>query len=77
MADKNPYFCLTTTLLGINITDTYLLANHHRVINYFGEQGEEKSISIQQFAGTLYYQLLKNASSWDHQIHPLQHIYLR
>jgi hypothetical protein len=26
---KNPYFRLATTLLGINVTDTFLLVNHH------------------------------------------------
>jgi len=37
------------------------LANHHRVINYSGNQGEEKAIGTQRFAGILSYQLLKNA----------------
>jgi hypothetical protein len=61
---KNPYYRLTTTLLGINVTDTYLLANHHRVVNYFGNRGEEKSIGIQRFAGMLSYQLLKDAKQF-------------
>jgi hypothetical protein len=30
----DPFFRLATTLIGINVTDTFLLANHHKVINY-------------------------------------------
>jgi len=58
---KNPYFRLTTSLLGINVTDTFLLANHHRIINHTSCPQGEKKISIQRFAGILAFQILKNA----------------
>jgi len=39
---KNPYFRLTTSLLGINVTHTFLLANHHRIVNHTScPQGEK------------------------------------
>jgi len=58
---KNPFFRLTTTLLGINVTDTFLLANHHRIINHTSGTSSEKNITIQRFAGLLAFQLLQNA----------------
>ena len=44
---KNPYFRLATTLIGINVTDAYLLANHHKVINSSANGSDEKKIGIQ------------------------------
>jgi hypothetical protein len=29
---KNPFFHLTTTLITINVTDAFLLSNHHKLI---------------------------------------------
>ena len=58
---KNPFFRLTTTLLGINVTDTFLLANHHRIINHTSGTSSEKNITIQRFAGLIAFQLLQNA----------------
>jgi hypothetical protein len=59
---KNPYFRLSTTLIGINVTDTFLLANHHKVINVYSDPTTGKrKISIQRFAGMLAYQLIKQA----------------
>jgi hypothetical protein len=58
---NNPYFHLTTTLLGINVTDAFLLANHHRIINHTTGLQEDKKIGIQRFAGMLAFQLLNNA----------------
>jgi hypothetical protein len=40
---KNPYFRLATTLLGINVTDTFLLANHHKIIDRGVGSIEEKN----------------------------------
>jgi len=57
----NPYFCLPPTLLGINVTDTFLLANNHKLINSGSGSHDEKKISIQRFAGILSFQLLRNA----------------
>ena len=58
---KNAYFRLATTLIGINVTDAYLLANYHKVINSSANGSDEKKIGIQRFAGILSFQLLKNA----------------
>ena len=30
---KNPFFRLSTTLVGISVTDAFLLSNHHKIIN--------------------------------------------
>ncbi len=59
---QDPFFRLSTTLIGINVTDTYLLANYHQVFNVtkFGAVEErEKQISIQRFAGILAQQLIE------------------
>jgi hypothetical protein len=61
---KNPFFRLTTTLISINVTDAFLLSNHHKIINSGSGFYDEKKISIQRFAGILSYQLLKNAKSF-------------
>jgi hypothetical protein len=44
----DPYFCLTTTYISINVTDAYLLANCHKVINYAlnAYKDKEHKISI-------------------------------
>jgi hypothetical protein len=61
VAYKNTYFRLTTTLLGIDVTYTLLLANHHRFINHTTGFQNEKAFGIQRFVGMLAFQLLKNA----------------
>ncbi len=61
MAYKSPYFFLTTTVLGTYVTDTFLLANHHCIINHTTSFQDEKKIGIQHFVGMLAFQLLKNA----------------
>jgi Glu-tRNA(Gln) amidotransferase subunit E-like FAD-binding protein len=58
---KKTFFRLTTTLLGVNVTDTFHLANHHRIINHISGTSSEKNITIQHFAGLLGFQLLQNA----------------
>jgi len=47
-------------MIGINVTDTFLLANYHKMINS-SANGSGGKISIQWFAGISSYQLLKNA----------------
>jgi hypothetical protein len=53
---KNAYFQLSTTLLGINVVDTYQLASWHGVINY--SRKDDKKLSVCTFAGLLSYQLI-------------------
>jgi hypothetical protein len=60
---KNPFFRLSTTLVGISVTDAFLLSNHHKIINNGSGSHDDKKISIQRFAGILAHQLLKNAKS--------------
>jgi hypothetical protein len=61
---RSAYFCLATTLIGINVTDCFLLAGHHKVINYSSNYGADgKKISIQRFAGMLCHQLIHSAKS--------------
>jgi len=57
---KNAYFPLSTTHLGMNVTDSFLLANYQKIINSNSNGSDDKKISIQRFAGMLSYQLLKN-----------------
>jgi hypothetical protein len=47
-------------MICINVTDTYLLANYHGVINVskIGNKEKEKQVSIQRFAGILAQQLV-------------------
>jgi hypothetical protein len=46
-------------LIGINLTDCFLLAGHHKLINYSSNYGADgKKISIQYFAGMLSHQLI-------------------
>jgi hypothetical protein len=40
---QEPFFCLGTTMIGINVTNTYLLANYHGVINVSKIGNEEKA----------------------------------
>jgi hypothetical protein len=58
---KDAYFRLTTSLIGINVVDTYKLADFHGVIN-FTKKSIEKKMTIVRFAGILGYQLIANAA---------------
>ena len=49
---KDAYFRLTTSLIGINVVDTYKLADFHGVIN-FTKKSIEKKMTIVRFAGIL------------------------
>jgi hypothetical protein len=57
---KNPFFRLTTNLIGINVMDAFLLASHHKVLNLNDATGPQK-LSIHQFAGMLAFQLIRQA----------------
>jgi hypothetical protein len=66
---KNPFLRLTTTLIGVNAMDTFLLATHHNVINLDDPTGSQK-LSIHQFAGMLAFQLIRHAKKLgDIQLH--------
>ena len=58
---QNPWFRLATTLIGITVTDAYLLCNYHNVINCGVREHQEKKITIQRFAGILAFQLIEMA----------------
>jgi hypothetical protein len=53
---KNPYFCLSMTLIRINVVDTYHLSNWHGIINY--SRKDDKNLSVCTFAGLLSHQLI-------------------
>jgi hypothetical protein len=57
---KNPFIQLTTTLIRIHVTDAFLLASHHKVINVNGDTGPP-NLSTHQFAGMLAFQLIQKA----------------
>jgi hypothetical protein len=61
---QNPWFRLATTLVGINVTDAYLLCNYHQVLNCSkrSDDDQEKKITIQRFARILANQLIQLAN---------------
>ena len=44
---QNAYFRLATTYLGINVVDTYHLANHHKIINVSANDEKKMSALLQ------------------------------
>jgi hypothetical protein len=58
---KNPFFRLSMMLIGVNVTDTFLLANHHKIINTSNTGMWKKKITIRRFAGILAHQLITQA----------------
>jgi hypothetical protein len=56
----NCYFRLATTLIGISVIDSFLLAKYHKVIDC--SKNEDTTMSVRRFAGALAYQLLHHAS---------------
>jgi hypothetical protein len=50
-------------LIGINVTDTFLLTNYHKVINYstLTEDQDGAKIGIKRFSGILAFQLIEMA----------------
>jgi hypothetical protein len=55
---KHPFFCLGTTMIGINVTDTHLLANYQGVIGFKKSDGDPRMrnnsnlATTQNFSGT-------------------------
>jgi hypothetical protein len=43
---QNPWFRLATTLIGVTVTDTFLLCNYHKVINSGKSEQQEKKKTI-------------------------------
>jgi hypothetical protein len=68
---KNPFFRLATTLIGINVTDAFLLATHHKVINASNDTTGKQKIPIRRFAGMLSLQLIRQAKRLGAS--PMQH----
>jgi hypothetical protein len=58
---QNAFFHLHTTI-GVNVGDCYLLADHHRILNY-RIPGKEYKISIIYFARILAHRLICNVDS--------------
>jgi hypothetical protein len=56
---QNGFFRLATTYLGINVVDTYHLANHHKIINVAAN--DDKKMSVCTFASILANQLITQA----------------
>jgi hypothetical protein len=54
------YFCLTTTLVGMSVIDTFLLAKYHDIIKGCNNN-KSSGMSVQQFAGVLAFQLIRKA----------------
>jgi hypothetical protein len=58
-----PWFQLATTLIGVNVMDTFLLCSYHKVFNISNSENDEgNKVSIQRFAGILANQLINYAS---------------
>jgi hypothetical protein len=60
---QDPYFRLATTLIGMNVVDTWKLADHHKLLNPPGTN-EEAKVTIKRFAGMLCYQFVTNTSAF-------------
>ena len=60
---QDPYFRLSCTLIGINVVDTWKLADYHKLLNAPGTK-EDSKISIKRFAGILCHQLVTNTSAF-------------
>ena len=58
---QKAYFRLATTLIGMNVVDTYLLMRHHRIIDS-GIKFDNERMTITKFAGVLAYQLMELAT---------------
>jgi hypothetical protein len=58
---KNPFFRLSTMLIGLHVTDAFLLANHRKVINISNSCMWKQKVTIQRLAGILSHQLITQA----------------
>jgi hypothetical protein len=61
---QNPWLRLTTTVVGINVMDTFKPCNYHQVLNCSkrSDDDQEKKITIQRFSGILANQLIQLAN---------------
>ena len=57
------YFRLTTTIIGMNVCDSWKIADYIGIINWTKHEADGK-MSIQTFAGILGHQLIKNAAAF-------------
>ena len=74
---RDPIFRLVTTIIGMNVTDTWKLAFHHRIIDpNRAAFGEDKKTSIQRFAEFLSIQLISCASSLLSEVDPIKNMRL-
>ena len=61
---RDPYFRLVTTLIGINVVDTWKLSLHHLLFSRLQlKHNAELSVTINAFAGILTKQLLRKADN--------------
>jgi hypothetical protein len=60
-ATQDCYFHLTVTLIGMAVTDSFLLAKYHGIIEN-SKQNENSVMSIRQYAGALAFQLISKAN---------------
>jgi hypothetical protein len=61
---QDPYFHLATTLIGMDVVDTWKLADHNKLLNPPGTN-EAAKVTIKRFAGMLcYHQLVPNTSAF-------------
>ena len=63
---KDCFFRLSTTLIGIHVTDAWKLADYHKIINF--SKKEEKKMPISMFVGILGWQLVHNAPFLSHSV---------
>ncbi len=64
---RNPFFCLATYSMGINVTNMYLLADYHKVINLSNDPLLRQNFLIHRFVGIFALQLIKIQIDWDQQ----------
>ncbi len=48
-------------LIGVNVTDTFLIVNHHKIINMSNTGMWKQKITVRRFAGILAHQLITQA----------------
>ena len=62
---RDPYFYLTTSLIGINATDTQKLSTYHKLFSRLEQKhNAELSVTVNVFVGILSKQLLRKAKSY-------------
>ena len=67
----NPWFRLATTLVGINVTDTWQLMCHHRLfplaVSQRFQESEHRNVPIKTMAGNLAAQLFRKADMMEEE----------